>query len=117
MRNFTGDPDATRHFSLRTIGDEVLHTEQVIIDAAQNTTVAHAGPLPLPTRKLTFELPDVEAAQVLQREQLNARLGTYDSITNSCLTTACDPLRAGGIEIPEDPQALIGWLIDKKRGE
>lgn len=97
------------HFSVETVGAERLHTEQVIVDSQlRNTTVVAAEGLPHPTKTIEFPLKDVEAAQALQRSRIGAELGRYHVARNSCLSQACDVLRAGGVQLPEGVE-LIRW--------
>lgn len=66
------------------------------------TTGAHAFPEDLGpnTRSLTFDLPNAEAAHAAQRRTIDADLGAYDGMDNSCVTYCVDILRAGGVNLP-----------------
>ncbi|MFJ7154623.1 RHS repeat-associated core domain-containing protein [Streptomyces sp. NPDC101118] len=91
-------------------------TEQVIngIPARQGqynglpTTGAHAFPEDLGpnTRSLTFDLPDAESAYAAQGRTIDADLGAYDGMDNSCVTYCVDILRAGGVNLPEGRRGM-----------
>ncbi|HEX9063248.1 MAG TPA: RHS repeat-associated core domain-containing protein [Clostridia bacterium] len=105
-----GQRDA--HFSVETIGEKTLHTHQIIINKETKlTTMVDTidSPLPEPTESLEFDLNDINTAQALQKARIKNPLGRYDGINNSCLTNACDILRAGGANIPENGLGLVRW--------
>ncbi|WP_188273946.1 polymorphic toxin-type HINT domain-containing protein [Streptomyces sp. CBMA152] len=72
------------------------------------TTGAHAFPEDLGpnTRSLTFDLPNAEAAYGAQRRTIDADLGAYDGMDNSCVTYCVDILRAGGVNLPEGRRGM-----------
>ncbi|MGW7247258.1 hypothetical protein [Streptomyces decoyicus] len=55
----------------------------------------------------TFDVPDVNAAVEAQLRSINADLGNYDGIHNSCVTYCVDILRAGGVDIPAGARGMI----------
>lgn len=72
------------------------------------TTGAHAFPEDLGpnTRSLTFDLPNAEAAHAAQGRTIDADLGAYDGMDNSCVTYCVDILRAGGVNLPEGRRGM-----------
>ncbi|MFD4034318.1 polymorphic toxin-type HINT domain-containing protein [Streptomyces sp. NPDC058637] len=72
------------------------------------TTGAHAFPEDLGpnTRSLTFDLPNAETAHAAQRRTIDADLGAYDGMDNSCVTYCVDILRAGGVNLPEGRRGM-----------
>ncbi len=93
-------------------GDEVVHTHQVITSSATRDTQIREvlkGMEKYVTAKIRFDLPDAEAAQKLQKQLSNLpSTGKYEINTNSCLSHACDVLRAGGSpEVPTDGKELM----------
>ncbi|MFF9341724.1 polymorphic toxin-type HINT domain-containing protein, partial [Streptomyces sp. NPDC014773] len=103
------------HATIRVERDGVsLETEQVIpgwdgqgSPSGLSTTGARAEPLGPNVIERTFELSDVEGAWKAQRDSLNADLGPYDGIHNSCVTYCVAILRAGGVDIPEGARGMI----------
>lgn len=92
-------------------GDDVLHTDQFVLNDANDTTirvVTHPKPH---IRKYSFELPDAPAALRYQRSVLDEDMGTYVPHHNSCVTHCCDVLRAGGVsDVPTTTIPLTRWL-------
>jgi RHS repeat-associated protein len=95
-----------------------LHTHQVIVDDAMNTTVVNervdrvmAGQKPASTA--TIELEDADAAQRYQQGQIGRDLGTYDERTNSCVDHVSDVLRAGGENVPVGAGSQLKYLAKK----
>ncbi|MEU9143988.1 polymorphic toxin-type HINT domain-containing protein [Streptomyces sp. NPDC048349] len=72
------------------------------------TTGAEAfpGDLGPNTRSLTFDLPNAEDAYGAQGRTIDADLGAYDGMDNSCVTYCVDILRAGGVNLPEGRRGM-----------
>lgn len=72
------------------------------------TTGAHAFPEDLGPniRSLTFKLRNAEAAYGAQGRTIDADLGAYDGMGNSCVTYRVDILRAGGVNLPEGRRGM-----------
>ncbi|MEU2624348.1 RHS repeat-associated core domain-containing protein [Streptomyces sp. NPDC007157] len=96
-------------------GHPVLETEQVINGvpdingsfSGQPTTADIAEELGPNTIERTFDLPDAGAARQAQEDSIDADLGPYDGIHNSCVTYCVDILRAGGVDIPAGARGMI----------
>lgn len=97
------------HFTVKTIGEETLHTEQIIIDDLRNTTHSIASDIP-PDKVFKIDVPDIEAAQQLQKQKLYTNTGVYDKYTNSCLTEACKILNQGGTNLPTTTKEAVRYL-------
>jgi RHS repeat-associated protein len=100
-----------RHTSIAVrLGDEALHTEQIILANGSSTTIAEATTVGV-TRAIEVALPDARAALQYQRSVLGTATGEYNLATNSCLTHCGDVLRAGGVfGVPSDTRGIIRWL-------
>ncbi|MET7737435.1 RHS repeat domain-containing protein [Streptomyces sp. NPDC005402] len=113
------DPDmgSTGHATIRVNapGQPPLETEQVINGvpdingsfSGQPTTADIAEELGPNTIERTFDLPDAAAARQAQEDSIDAELGPYDGITNSCVTYCVDILRAGGVDIPAGGRGMV----------
>ena len=101
----------TRHTSIAVrLGDEALHTEQIILANGSSTSIAEATTVGM-TRALEVALPDARAALAYQRSVLGTATGEYNLATNSCLTHCGDVLRAGGVSgVPSDTRGIMRWL-------
>jgi len=102
-----------KHFSvLVKQGDEIVHTEQVILDDAMNTTISFYDDFGDEIRK-KFELiiPDAAFAQEFQKNLVGKNTGIYRLDTNSCLSHVCDVLKAGGVDAPI-PDGSEAWKKD-----
>ena len=97
------------HFTVKTIGDETLHTEQIVIDEIHNTTHSIASDIP-PDKMFQIDVFDIEAAQQLQKQKLGTNTGIYDKYTNSCLTEACKILNKGGTNLPTTTKEAVRYL-------
>lgn len=92
-------------------GDDVLHTEQVII-GEELTTIAIVQDAAPVVRQVSIPLPDPAAALRYQRSVLGTDTGRYVLKTNSCVTHCGDVLRAGGVEaVPKTTLGLMKWLM------
>jgi hypothetical protein len=102
-----GSPDHTT-IRVDAPGQPPLETEQVINGvpdingsfSGQPTPADIAEELGPNTIERTFDLPDAAAAREAQEDSIDAELGPYDGINNSCVTYCVDILRAGGVDIP-----------------
>lgn len=93
-------------------GDEVLHTEQIVLDAESKATtiqvVSDAAPV---VRSVTVELPDAAAAMRYQGRVLGTPMGKYNPLLNSCVTHCGEVLVEGGIEgLRVTTLSIIRWL-------
>lgn len=103
------------HATIRVEGNgRYMETEQIINgwDGEGNpsglpTTGAGAQRLGPNVIERTFDVPDVNAAIDAQLRSINADLGPYDGIHNSCVTYCVDILRAGGVDIPPGARGMI----------
>ncbi|WP_234440609.1 RHS repeat-associated core domain-containing protein [Streptomyces rimosus] len=103
------------HATIRVEGnDRYMETEQVINGwdgtGSPNgfpTTGAGAQRLGPNVIERTFQVPDVNAAIDAQLRSINADLGAYDGIHNSCVTYCVEILRAGGVDIPAGARGMI----------
>lgn len=92
------------------MGDEVIHTEQIVLSGNQTTIglVENANDV---VRSITVELPDAQAAIRFQRSMLGEPAGLYNRSLNSCVTHCGDVLRAGGmLGVPERSIDVVRWL-------
>lgn len=96
-------------------GGTALHTEQVMVDSANNTTIAKASGLPEPTGIVEFDLPNAQQAMQAQRQMIGKPGGIYNPQTNSCVTHACDVLRAGGVEAPATTSSARRFFLRNGR--
>jgi len=101
----------TRHTSIAVrLGDEALHTEQIILADGRSTSIAQATTVGA-TRVIEVALPDARAALEYQRSVLGTATGEYNLATNSCVTHCGDVLSAGGVSsVPSDTRGIIRWL-------
>lgn len=90
-------------------GDQVMHTEQIILAGRQTTIATVQGAAP-EVRALTVQLPDAAGAIRYQQSVLGQSTGVYDVATNSCVTHCGDVLRAGGLDAPGTTREIIRWL-------
>jgi hypothetical protein len=93
-------------------GDKAAHTHQVITSSATRDTKTKEVLKEMEkyvTAKTRFDLPDAEAAQKPQKQLSNLpSTGKYEINTNSCLSHACDVLKAGGLsEVPTAGKELM----------
>jgi RHS repeat-associated protein len=101
---------SSRHASVVVrAGDQVLHTEQLILAGRQTTIGTVEGAAPT-LREFTVGLPDAVAAMRYQRSVIGRSTGYYDVATNSCVTHCGDVLRAGGLEVPGTTREIVKWL-------
>lgn len=92
-----------------------LETEQVVLGHADEngsyrglpTTGQVADELGPNTQELTFDLPDARGAMRAQLGTIDADLGGYDDIHNSCVTYCVGILRAGGVDIPPGARGMV----------
>ncbi|MGH1542377.1 MAG: RHS repeat domain-containing protein [Arenicella sp.] len=87
------DLDTGPHYSIKVKDTE---TDQIITDAAHNTSIRNTKNLPKPSSVLTLKLPDTKAANSLQKKLIGTDTGTYSVSKNSCLHHCADVLKAGG---------------------
>ena len=97
------------HFSVETVGSDLLHTEQVFMEGGARTTMSSVEGFLEPTASIPFSLSDVSAAQQMQISRINAELGPYNKLSNSCLTNARDILNAGGANLHSSNLRLGIW--------
>ena len=105
----------TGHYTVKTIaGTGNMHTEQRTTGDTtwiQKVNSVTAGE---PVNSATFEMPNVDAAQRFQRDQVRAAKdtsnGEYDVGTNSCMTHVMDVLNAGGVDAPSTGHRAWGFL-------
>jgi hypothetical protein len=114
-------PKVGQHVSIKVKStDFELHTHQV-----RRETDTYIGEMDKKVEeffakfledKYSFDLTDAELAQSLQNFLLNQKsMGKYDANTNSCLSHACDVLKAGGVDTPtEGEKAMTDYI--KKHG-
>ncbi|WP_406215677.1 DUF6531 domain-containing protein [Streptomyces decoyicus] len=103
------------HATIRVEGNgRYMETEQIIngwdgtgSPNGYPTTGAGAQRLGPNVIERTFDVPDVNAAVEAQLRSINADLGNYDGIHNSCVTYCVDILRAGGVDIPAGARGMI----------
>ncbi len=102
------------HLSVRTtVGDSVLHTDQVTDTAAGRTTM-HLTPADLTvTGIMDIDLPNAAAAQAFQRANLGKDLGLYNKWTNSCVTQVCEVLSAGADVPVGSTTSGARWLQER----
>jgi len=86
------------HFSIQVNG---LHTEQIIIDTQDNTTLAMFRPEKGAALISQANVPiiNASASNAYQRVNLGAYRGVYKEFQNDCLTTCIDVIEAGGGDI------------------
>lgn len=95
-----------KHASISvTYGDRTLHTEQwgYIGDLAHARE--YVGPPSRIVLKVTFDLPDAQAAMLYQMRTEGESFGPYDYDTRSCATYCADVLRKGALTYPR------GWRL------
>jgi hypothetical protein len=97
------------HFSVETIGSDVIHTDQQVLAGGASTIMAPIENVPAPIASMSFPLSDVGAAQQLQISRIGVELGAYDQLNNSCLSNARDILNAGGANLPGTNLRLVIW--------
>lgn len=106
------------HVSVKvTHNGKTVHTDQRIVDNNKNTTMVDTqkeGGLSQPTKTVVVDLPNAKKAQIYQNSNIGKDTGIYNSKNNSCLTQACDVLRAGGIDAPKTTKEGIRFLQRKE---
>lgn len=104
------------HVSVETVtpSGSSLHAEQLRLGGGGPrggpTTVGVVDDVSSVSGSVRVDLPDAAAAQAFQRGQVGSSTGTYNVSTTSCLTHACDVLRAGGANVPTGARDQMKWL-------
>jgi RHS repeat-associated protein len=100
-----------RHVSIIVkLGDEMLHTHQVVLPG-KLTTIQEVGQAAPVARSVTMELPNARAALQYQRSVLGQPTGRYNALMNSCVTHCGDVLRSGGVQgVPSGTLNIKNWL-------
>lgn len=91
---------AGTHFSIEVnVGNQSLATEQVITNEVTNETTIALNNSTAPLRTWTVELPNGQAALDYSNSLLGTNTGTYNALTNSCLSYCGNVLNAGGLDV------------------
>jgi len=112
------NPYQEGHFTIEIVeGDISYHTDQVITSPDWSTTSirrsgnAFSGKTPL--AETIIPIKDAASARSLQKSLINAELGAYDPINNSCLSHVFDVLEAGGHESQNRHPLTYGKFFKK----
>ncbi len=112
---FKHDLPSGPNISVETTGaGGSFHTEQLRLSGAGPrggaTTIGVVDDTSGVSGSVRIAVPDIEAAQAYQRGVVGTPTGPYNASTNSCLSHACDVLRAGGVDAPTTGSAQKAWL-------
>ena len=101
-----------RHASILVrFGDDVLHTEQAILQRGRQTTIVGFESGQSPLSSIVIELPDAAAALRFQRSVIGKLFGRYSRQGNSCVTHCGDVLRAGKLDgVPSTTDEIVEFL-------
>jgi RHS repeat-associated protein len=112
----------TGHYTVKTVAPSgSLHTEQVSTGDETWIERVNGATAGEPVNSATFELPNVDAAQNVQRDKVRAGKrgesdGKYEAGTNSCMTHVMDVLNAGGVDAPSTGHRAWGFLTKNGLG-
>jgi hypothetical protein len=97
------------HFSIEVIDETGFeHMHLMPYNGTAMVGRVPAEGLPAPSMSHTFDLPDAAAAMEHMRSQMGNQ-GTYNALSNSCLTFCTKTLVEGGVDAPTD-KAAIPWI-------
>jgi hypothetical protein len=104
--------EALSHTSIEVrVGDQLLHTEQVVDRLSGMTSVAERASSAGATNSIMIPLPNGPAALNFAKGMVGRDTGQYSLRFNSCLTYCGSVLRAGGVPgVPETTPGLIEFL-------
>jgi RHS repeat-associated protein len=91
-------------------GEEVLHTEQLVLES-NATTIVIVQDAAKVLKEVQVQLPDAASAMNFQQSVLGTDTGVYNRSLNSCVTHIRDVLRAAGVNgVPERTLDIGKWL-------
>ena len=120
IRHYGVEGSRTRHYTVEVQSNTAsVHTHQVEDPETGDTTIANERRERVMTgdpilHNAEVPMPNPNSAIAYQQSKIGANLGKYDEKTNSCVDHVANVLRAGGVDVPQDPLSQMKFL--KKLG-